>query len=212
MSFYIDQLIPVDDISTTFKVSHATLFEDTASQVTEVSITAQRLMGRHAGFRIGGYYFSRVSQLSSAIGTVAANTLYAQPIGFGVQLIDTLALECTTATGNARMGLYAYNYTTGLPGALIVDGGAVALSVAIKELTFTQKVVGDCWIASIFDAGPTMRIGGSGSGGSDIGSADFQTVRKGIQVAQTYGALPDPFPAGAVVSSSAPLMAVKRAA
>jgi hypothetical protein len=210
MSSYIDQLTPTDEVTVTYKTSHATLFEDTVAQGAEVSITAQRLMGRHPGFRVGAYYISPFRQVSATTTAVGSNLLFAHPMSFGIQLCDTLAMECTVALGNTRMGLYKYDYTTGLPGALIVDAGAVALTVAIKELTFTQKVVGDCWIASIFDAGPTMRSG-TGATSAWIGAADFQTVRLGIQVSQTYGPLPDPFPAGGAVSALAPLMAMKRA-
>ncbi len=138
--------------------------------------------------------------------------LYAAPMPFGMQLCDTLAIDCTiTLSGNARMGLYKYDYTTGLPGALIVDAGAVALTVAIKEFTFAQKVVGDCWIASIFDTASTHRIGAANAAGTYIGGSDFQTARTGLQVAQTYGPLPDPFTPSSTVSAVVPLMAMKRA-
>lgn len=211
MSSYIDQLTAVDGLSVPYKTSHATVAEDTVAQGSEVSYTAQLLMGRHSGFRVGGYYFSPGRALSSTAAAVAANTLYIQNMPFGMQLCDTLAIECTVAAGNARMGLYKYDYTTGQPGALIVDAGAVALTVAIKEFTFAQKVVGDCWIACLFDGAPTMRTGANGQPGTWYGAADFQTSRTGLAIAQTYGPLPDPFPAGAALSSTPPLMAMKRA-
>src|SRR4051812_31997109 len=84
MSSYIDQLTALDELTVAHKTTHATVFEDTLAQGAEIRYTAQKLMGRHPGFRVGAYYISPVRNVSSTAAAVAANTLYAQPMPFGI--------------------------------------------------------------------------------------------------------------------------------
>lgn len=117
---------------------------------------------------------------------------------------DRIAVEVTTlaAGASARLGIYNDD-GAGYPGSLVLDAGTVSVATTgVKAITIDLKLAkGLYWCALVSDGAPTVRgvvalltpIGVLSGGGGG-----WQT---GYYKAQTYGALPDPFPGGAGIQS-----------
>jgi hypothetical protein len=152
----------------------------------------------------GRVYSSHLGGGTLTVGAVAANTLYAHPFNVPQAVTYTVvSIEVTTfATGNARLGVYANN--AGVPGALILDAGAVSTGTANGEKTIAISLArnpGKVWLAAVFDAAPSVRLMTSASGLHWLGasSGTDTNIHMGVSVAFTYAALPDPFTAGSVL-------------
>lgn len=144
-----------------------------------------------------------------ASDTTGVNTLraHAMPI-FLRRKVDIIQAEVTTLVNpsNIRLGIYRDNGNC-YPGDLVVDSGALsgaALGV-ISAAIDVELVPGIYWLACLADANPQLRSWNIANVPSLLGLIATQggTPRQQFYtVAQTYGALPDPFPAGATINAS----------
>ena len=134
---------------------------------------------------------------------LTANRLYGRYVEIPRPMtIDRLAIEVVAAAGAgslARLGVYAVGANM-YPGALLLDAGTVLVDanavvfVAIAGgLSFT--VPGIYFFATLSDATPTFR--GNRGAKTPLGNEGITYLPDtGWQVAQAFGALPDPFTAG----------------
>ncbi len=156
------------------------------------------------------YWIPSSIQLTSGAGVVTADRLYAQPLNLPGLTIDRLGIEVTVgAAGLCRIGLYTND--NGVPGTLIVDGGAIdTSSVAIVEATVSPLILPEwCWIAAVYNAAPTCRSGlgiQSPIGTSSPGSQPRGLISTGVQ---SYGALPASAPSMSFVSTMGLMFARK---
>jgi hypothetical protein len=163
--------------------------------------------GMSAGSRTG------VTSTTSPV----TGTLWALPFFVGkVTKFDLISFDVTTliAAKNARCGIY-FDKGNMYPGALIFDTGSVSVATTgLKDTTITASLQtfqpGLYWLAWETDSTATLQIrtiasqvdsvlsplGLSNSWGTAIGY--------GYSVAHTYGALPDPYTAGATILTTAP--------
>lgn len=160
-----------------------------------------RVGGSNFGYVSGNYYYGGVGTFGTNTFTAAANQLYAVPIdvAFSVTLA-AICIEVTTlAAGNVRMGVY--RNSGAYPSTLVVDAGTADTgTTGFKEIVTTQVLTpGKYWLASVFDATPTLRrLSGLANPSSIQLGANQEAdsvgdVRGRVIVAHTYGALPDPF-------------------
>lgn len=122
--------------------------------------------------------------------------------------IDRLVLEPTgsVATSVARVGIYS-TASTGYPDALLVDSGEMNLATGGTAVTATVSLAVTAgtqyWIAYLGGvADANVRTNASGVPSSLLRSypavaTAFADPVQGITVARAYGALPNPFTAGA---------------
>ncbi len=132
----------------------------------------------------------------SGVGVV--NRLYQIPlVVYRPLTITRLAIEAApgAASNNARLGIYNSLATTGLPGALLADGGVVSLaSTAVVESAAisVNLIPGLYWMACVFDNTTATVRAITNSSGPRIGynpSTPTQ-VANGVYRAYTYGAMP----------------------
>jgi len=152
--------------------------------------------------RSGRYY-----GMQSIAGTTASQTLNEQRwFPFFVPnsvTADRIGAEVTTA-GSAgsvlRLGIYEHDYTTDLPGALLLDAGTIdGTSATFQEITISQALTpGIYWFSSVAQvASLTARTGNiqmapwlsPGTTSAATGSAPLRWPRTGATVT---GALPNP--------------------
>jgi len=139
-----------------------------------------------------------------AVGTVAivADTLYAAPFMVVRPLtIDRLAIQVTGAGAAgklARLGIYRDGANL-YPGALLADVGAVAVDgVAVVAAAIAGNLAlqpGLYWLALLANGAPTLEHHFPTSSPLGWQAADFTLENASWNVAQAYGALPDPFTA-----------------
>lgn len=121
------------------------------------------------------------------------------------QDFDTLAVEQTNATaGNGRIGIY--NDNNGVPGSLVVDAGLFDTSSSgAKELAIVEALAsGRYWLAVVDNSGRSYRRN------ANIENADIHGYNVSTDLSKylmferafTFGALPDPFGAGAFVTTN----------
>jgi hypothetical protein len=144
----------------------------------------------------------------------SANVLYALPIiaGIGTQTINWMSVNVSTGAGNSALGIYS-NKMIGddlnlYPGALLYDSGSFSTAT-----TGTKQVVplinlnpGQLyWLAFVSDNTPALKgPNPNGAFSSILGVENTLTSQIwGVGVSFTFGALPDPFPAGATDKSNA---------
>lgn len=130
---------------------------------------------------------------STSSFTVAADRMYFIP--FEVRSRETwtrIGVEVTTlSSGDARLGIFECDMSTGEPGDLVLDAGTVSTSTTgIKEITISQSLdVGFYFLAVVFDATPGMRRGNT-SKLWWIGAASPSVVGASTYKAFTFGTLP----------------------
>jgi hypothetical protein len=161
------------------------------------------------------------SSLSATTASPAANLLFATPFILSkVTKFDVISFRCTTlSSGLARAGIY-YDNGNCYPGPLMFDSGAIDTSTGSTSLTRDSTITAALqifqpalyWLVwetnSATGQYSTMTAGSQlwTFAGSDpnLGTAGNAF---GYTVAHTFGALPDPFTAGANVISTAPTAA-----
>lgn len=144
-------------------------------------------------------------------GTTTPNDqdLKAVPIYVNQRItIDRLGIYVTTAAsagGVARAGIYSVNATTGLPGALYLNGGSnVATTNTGEVVTWTVSTtleVGIYWLACLFHGAPSTkaivqsytRIPFTIHVPSASSATAFSTAVTGLTKASAGTSLPDPF-------------------
>ena len=149
----------------------------------------------------------------SSSKAITANQLYACPFLIARNMTaDRIGVEVATLlTGSLRMGIYA-NGTNLYPGALLLDAGVVDTSTTgLKELTINLALTrGLIWLAFVADAAPNLYRVGRESMFNLLGTATtIITPYATWKVAQTYGALPNPFTAGGAVDADLWLLGLR---
>jgi len=148
---------------------------------------------------------------------IVDDTIYAVPFFSPSSLsIDGIGLWVTAGVaGNARLGIYEDDGDV-YPGALFADCGLVdvtaagAKSIVGLGLTFVANTL--YWLACLSEATPDVKALVTDSFWSPIGAnSPSPSLQRGTwQKAQAYGALPDPFPSGALTNAyTMPGMGVK---
>ena len=150
--------------------------------------------------RTGAYYITNfLTTFSSAGKAITANRLYAIPFFISRPMTaDRIGVQVATlAAGSLRLGLYADGVNL-YPGALLLDAGVVDTgTTGLKELTINQALSsGLVWLAMLANAAPSLYQVGGANRMDLLGSpTGLDTANAAWYVAQTYGALPNPFPA-----------------
>lgn len=160
----------------------------------------------------GSYFYmtSQGSGTASGAGALTNNSMRVAPMVIDAAMVlDRLAVDITTAgeTGSTlRPGIYA-DSGAGVPGSLVVDGGAVAAdTTGVKEVTVSVTLAaGIYWVGAVVQAAvttvPLVRIVNNWTprvliraGTSLPGSASNVA---GYTMAGVSGALPASFTIGA---------------
>ena len=151
--------------------------------------------------RTGNYYTSLADCEHSGLAVaITADRLYAIvcPIPRDIT-IDRIQIHVQAPSGagtRARLGIYN-NGTNLYPGTLLADYGAVLTDAAVAvEIVINQALVkGIYWLAILAEAAPTLYVSAEGLNivGRTLSYRHFGSWR----AVQAYGALPDPYPAGA---------------
>lgn len=182
------------------------------------------LVGRCIAAHIGGsiatvdYIANCSNSTALTTGAMTLNTLWAMPFVAPARggVLDRIACEVTTlvAAQNLRIGLYENkaDYRDVYPGALLADSGNISMATTgIKSFGLTQALVPGriYWVALVTSESTTQRMRGLAVGGVShfLGMADTATslLNLGINVAFTFGALPDPFTAGGAYVTAIPV-------
>lgn len=157
------------------------------------------------------YYVSPVILISTTTSAVVANILYYQPIYLPNFTIDRIGIDVTTgAAGNCRLGLYTSS--AGMPSRLILDCGTVdTTGIATVEATIaaTQLPSDWVWMASVFDATPTCRVGTAASPFL-LGSGSMSVPSRGLTVSSTYGTMATTAVAPTQFAAVSPMMFVRK--
>jgi len=156
----------------------------------------------------GRYYGSPLIAAVYPTRTLAlvAATMYAMPFLAGAtRTYDRISIHVTTAVAGKSCQLGIYADSAGVPGALVLDAGNVsAATTGGKEINIAQSLPrGWYWLACVSDGTPTLRTyqGSNKFGWLGRTSGIDTNFYGGMSVAQAYGALPNPFTAGAVLAS-----------
>jgi len=178
-----------------------TMVDDPTDEEIDITVEAIPAFGRF--LKIGSYYRSLL-MIGGATNNEAlvASKLYAvlYPV-VQKSTFDRIAVHVYSTTAGNKIHLGIYNDGGGYPSSLVLDAGELTLTAGagIKELTINQQLdAGVYWLAILGDASNNIYYGITninmiGSLTSMAGSPVIATV-----IAQTYGALPDPFPSGGV--------------
>lgn len=152
--------------------------------------------------RTGEYYWTQFTG-SNINKALVADTLYAVPFLVPrTMTFDYIGIQVTAQAGQKfRMGIYE-NGTNLYPGDLVVDAGETtlaAIGIKTRDIDPTQLTKGLYWLAIVSDGTPTIVVRYEyafhllGAVATDFTSTGEQTH---WEVAQVYGALPDPFTGG----------------
>ena len=143
------------------------------------------------------------------LGSLSVDTLYAFPY-FESRggTLDRIAFKVTTggsAGSVARAGIYRATSLTNLyPDSLVADGGQFDTTTTGTKVTNISVALsrGLYWLAFLCGtAAPTVRSLKRSTPMTILGmTSDLDTVRgAGLQVSQSYGALPSTFPSSATI-------------
>uniref|UniRef100_A0A6M3Y024 Uncharacterized protein n=1 Tax=viral metagenome TaxID=1070528 RepID=A0A6M3Y024_9ZZZZ len=142
---------------------------------------------------------------------MSANVLYASPFYIARKLtVDRIAINVITAgIAGTRGRLGIYNLDTNLyPGALIVDGGEVAVdAVAVVAATINQALTKGIYFTALVSNGtPSIKTLYSTWTAMGEFATDLVTVKGAWTVTFTYAALPNLFTAGGALTSHTPVI------
>ncbi len=174
------------------------------------------------GMRVTGlYYGSYIGNVATATNT--KNILRVSPflVVLDTESFDRISIRfsSTIATSVGRLGIYTWDAQSDRPDELLVDSGeqdwgTSGLKETVIDVTLTAGYYGMASLGGT--AQPAVYTWGEGnSGGCFIGNptpaSTFERL-SGITIAQAYGALPNPFPAGALtyVTSTIPVVWLRR--
>ena len=152
--------------------------------------------------RAGHYYHSGLGSATAA--NHAKDILFVFPLHVARDItIDRIAIDVTVAAAGKSARLGIYNAGTNLyPSNLVIDAGAVSVNaVGVIAATISQALVkGNYWLAYLGEDATQLECSSyNGQVTPPLGllATDFAINLARIYKSQAYGALPDPFPAGA---------------
>ncbi|GAI73404.1 unnamed protein product, partial [marine sediment metagenome] len=155
----------------------------------------------HEVMRVGNYYISSDSGANST-NVLVAGQMYASPIVVARDItVDRIAIQVTllAAGSSARLGIHNDGVDL-YPGSLLLDAGVVGTAAnGMASIVIDQALTkGLYWLTLIGDDTPTVRsyIPAEAVLGFEAGVNAFNNKSGYWQVAQAFGALPDPFTAG----------------
>jgi hypothetical protein len=153
--------------------------------------------------RSGNYYGMPASAATTSSVTLDRVNYYAVIVPNAVT-VDRIGAEVTTAGGAGsvvRLGMYAHDYSTDLPGTLVIDAGTIdGTSTGFQEVTISQALdPGIYWVASVAQVGsaPIMR-------GFAGGAPSAPWLSRGTSTAGAGGANLQAHPREAGVSGALP--------
>jgi hypothetical protein len=165
---------------------------------------------------ISGRYYSHRSAYYTTTTTLpmTANVFYAAPFFVTAPMTaDRIALNITVAAAGGkllRIGIYAAT-AAGLPGALLVDSGALAAdAIATVQATISQALVPGTlyYLAAVTDGTPSVT--GSSAFFSPYGGLDATDVtRQTLSRSFTFAALPNPWGTANIWGAVAPHVALR---
>lgn len=143
-------------------------------------------------------------------GALVANILTAIPFMVPKTItLDAIGVRVTTLAlnKNIELGIYADNGNL-YPDGLILDAGNVSTTltgvktISINQTLFKNKLY---WLSLVSNATPSIVVVPAAAIVPVLGYDNTfpLTPGTGYSVASAYGALPDPFPAGAAIGVSA---------
>ena len=183
-----------------------TLERDIARMATHVADLDAHTRNIQELLRVGEYYTSWARDGGESNIVLTQDRLYATPFHIARDItVDRIAVRCQTleAGKSARLGIYN-NGTNLYPGTLLLDAGVVSLAaVAVVAATIDQALTkGLYWIALISNATGTAKITFQDAQPLFLGvsSVNLYEINGHWYKADTYGALPDPFPAGGSIA------------
>ena len=187
-----------------------TLADDIARMAAHVAVPDAHTYNMLEVMGTGQYLFTPFATAVTH-SAVAAALLIGTPFPFVItKNVDRVGVNITVAAGagnKLRVGIYEDN---GLcyPGALVpgsegeLAADDVALVAVIVALTLARGLY---WVAYLSQSNPAVSTPNQGI--AITGSAAVPAVGSfNYLIAQAYGALPDPFPAGAVPTWWGPTM------
>lgn len=171
-------------------------------------------------------HYNLAGVADSAAPTAASfsiNVLYATPFvaprrGGTISNLAFYHIINATAGGAARIGIYkATSETNPYPGALISGSASIAIDSgagAVRTHTANKALIPGWmyWLAILFGT----NVAASGIRGLTVGTpfglgttaTDWTLGFAGLTVAQAFGAMPDPFTAGATAITAPPIPAL----
>ena len=161
----------------------------------------------------GRYYSGGMGSSTLTTASFGADNLRLVPfIVTKAHTYDRIGLGVTSGSGVSRymrLGIYSTTYASGYPypDALILDSGEITVSSnAFYEVNISQLLTpGLYWLAFLNSYAFTIRLVSAASCPINylLGAPDGASGQDGyITVSQAYGALPNPFTAGAAPSTA----------
>lgn len=149
---------------------------------------------------ITGQYTNVLVNLDTSTKTLVADHLYATPyLAARTLTVDRIATEIKVAAAgkSARLGIYR-NGTNMYPGALVLDCGTIDCgTTGVKEIVIDQQLSqGLYWLAVVSDGAPQIEQALVISKLLGVLANNYSSYYVGWDVAQAYGALPDPLTTG----------------
>lgn len=191
-----------------------------ARQLAEIG-AAPVAAGRNRRRTSGRYYTTPVTGITGIAPTQSRLRVYPHYIDeVGGETFDRIASNVTAFAASAMLRWVIYADSSGYPGALVLDTGAVGdatIANGVKEATISQTLQpGRYWLGCVPQGGnPTLAsvanagIDGVGLTAAEIVSASGAAI--GFYLDNITGAAPNPFTAGAGTSPSAPMVWLRKA-
>jgi len=136
----------------------------------------------------------------STTTTITQDRLYAIPFYVHTgHTFDRIGVRVTTGVNNGHLRIGIYKDSSGLPGSLVSDAGAVTMSgtgAQDAEVTISQYLsIGHYWLAVVGDSGPALLAAATSANRGDFGDASLAATlsTQRVYVAHTYAALPTTF-------------------
>lgn len=150
--------------------------------------------------RTGQYHVGGADRLNTGASALTANRLRAVPfIAVRDMTVDRIALAVSVLADPSNIRLGIYNNGTNLyPGTLLLDAGLVSgATTGVKPVVINQALTkGLYWLVLLADDTPTVVTSTPVIGILGVLATDFGYYNMTWDVAQAYGALPNPFTAG----------------
>ena len=194
-------------VTGTLAVTGASTFTGAASFASSVTLADGSQLSNPNSLvsQTGRYYVADPILKGPNTGiTITANQIYWLPFSRGLTA-DAIVFEVnTTSAGNARVGIYSANPTTGLPYQLIDGSNDISVSsagVKVSIMGATHAITSRVWIGFVTNVTPALfGIDANIASNTHVdarpfGQSTFRTAVYGFYSTFTYAALPATAPA-----------------